>query len=123
MNLGSLILISLHLLDHLTSMHCKSTLTFTLFTIFFCVSLSFFLFYLSYLFLGTGKLQHSALLLDVVVLDLNLMCQLQPLLQGLGGSPACVHVLLCLLQRSKYLRRVASSSKQLEILNSEFEHN
>lgn len=89
---------------------------------FFSLSFSFFRSYLSYLFLGTGKLQHSALLLDVVVLDLNLMRQLQPLLQGLRGSPARVHVLLCLLQRSKYLRGVSCSSLQVEILSSEFGH-
>lgn len=100
--------ISLHSLGHLpTNMYWKCTLTFTLFTIIFLyVYLSFFLSYFSYLFLGTGELQHGALLLDIVVLDLNLMCQLQPLLQGLGGRPARVHVLLCLLQRSKDLRRV-----------------
>lgn len=101
--------ISLHSLGHLpTNMYWKCTLTFTLFTIIFCMFVSFFPFfflsYFSYLFLGTGELQHSALLLDVVVLDLNLMCQLQPLLQGLGDRPARVHVLLCLLQRSKDLR-------------------
>lgn len=39
-------------------------------------------FFTNYLFLGRGKLQHCALLLDIVVLDLNLMCQLQPLLEG-----------------------------------------
>lgn len=40
-------------------------------------------FFMNYLFLGGGKLQYCTLLLDIIVLELNLMCQLQPLLEGL----------------------------------------
>lgn len=59
---------------------------------------------MSYLFLGCSKLEDGALLFDVVVLDLDLMRHLQPLLEGLGGRPRGMHLLLCLLQRSKDLR-------------------
>ncbi|TNN61178.1 hypothetical protein EYF80_028563 [Liparis tanakae] len=49
------------------------------------------------------------------VLDLNLMCELQPQLQGLGGSRASLHVLLRLLQRPADLKG-GSSRRYLQQL-------
>ena len=48
----------------------------------------------SYLVFGDAQLKLSALFLDVVVLDLHLVCELQPLLEGLGHRALQLHLLL-----------------------------
>lgn len=60
----------------------------------------------SYLFFSDAQLKLCALLLDVVVLNLHLMCELEPLLKSFRHRPLRLHLLLCSLQSLPHLRQI-----------------